>query len=554
MLKKLSIKNFALIEDLSLDFSSKFSVITGETGSGKSILLDALSLALGKRAEGGILRDEQQKCVVEAEFYIKGYGLLDVFQSNGIEYDDFCILRREIYPSGKSRAFVNDSPTTLDVLGLIGKSLVDIHSQHQTQEIGSFQYQFYVLDSLCHNQELLEKYHQNLEQYTKEKNKLEELEDFERTSKKEYDYNTFMLKELQSIRLEEGMEQELEKKQEVGENIEQIKENLSRAYEIFSGEERGVLNLMRELRSVFSQISGYGPEYEALFERIDNGFVELDDISSEVYDLMEGIYFDPKELSKIQRKLQKIYDLESKHSVGSVAELIEIEKKLESETQRVESIEEEIDKQRQRVEQSLKEAQEVAQKISQRRKNIIPALREKLEGMLAELGIPNAQFKIELGKRDSLGQEGEDTISMLFCANKGGHFGELKKVASGGELSRIMLTVKSILASQVSLPTIIFDEIDTGVSGEISNKMGDIMKQMSLTRQVFAITHTPQVASQGNEHIKVYKQEIDAREQTLAKKLSPQERIEEIAQMLGGKDIGDTARQHAKKLLEVGAK
>ncbi len=551
MLQTLAIKNFALIDDIKVSFSEGFTIITGETGAGKSILLDALSLVLGKRADLGVLRNKEEKCIIEAEFSIESYNLKSVFEQEDIDYEDITVIRREILSTGKSRAFINDTPVTLDVLSQLGKILVDIHSQHETQLLGNEDFQFHIVDTLAQNQPFLEQYEKDLKIYRKNAKKLKELRDFQKNTQKEYDYNSFILNELQEADLEEGMQEELEEIHEQASNVEDIKERLSESTQLLGDEEIGIVNQLRELKATFSGLSDYGAQYSELYERIENTFIELDDLAQEVYDLTENVDFDPKELASVQRTLQKIYDLQKKHQVSSVGELLAIQERLENELSQIENIEETIAEQEKEVAKSLEVIKKSAEEIRENRKKTIPQLTTLLEKMLSELGMPNARFQIELKPLAEFLSNGNDEIQFLFSANKGGNFGLLKKVASGGELSRIMLTVKSILATKIALPTIIFDEIDTGVSGEISQKMGEIMKQMSRNRQVFSITHLPQVASKGSEHFKVFKEDINGKTTTQLKKLSASERVEEVAQMLGGKEITQTARQHAKQLLGI---
>lgn len=551
MLQTLAIKNFALIDDIKVSFSEGFTIITGETGAGKSILLDALSLVLGKRADLGVLRNKEEKCIIEAEFSIESYNLKSVFEQEDIDYEDITVIRREILPTGKSRAFINDTPVTLDVLSQLGKILVDIHSQHETQLLGNEDFQFHIVDTLAQNQPFLEQYEKDLKIYRKNAKKLKELRDFQKNTQKEYDYNSFILNELQEADLEEGMQEELEEIHEQASNVEDIKERLSESTQLLGDEEIGIVNQLRELKATFSGLSDYGAQYSELYERIENAFIELDDLAQEVYDLTENVDFDPKELASVQRTLQKIYDLQKKHQVSSVGELLAIQERLENELSQIENIEETIAEQEKEVAKSLEVIKKSAEEIRENRKKAIPQLTTLLEKMLSELGMSNARFQIELKPLAEFLSNGNDEIQFLFSANKGGNFGLLKKVASGGELSRIMLTVKSILATKIALPTIIFDEIDTGVSGEISQKMGEIMKQMSRNRQVFSITHLPQVASKGSEHFKVFKEDINGKTTTQLKKLSASERVEEVAQMLGGKEITQTARQHAKQLLGI---
>ena len=550
MLQSLAIKNFALIEDMKVPFSKGFTIITGETGSGKSILLDALALVLGRRADLSALRNKEEKCVVEAEFAIENYALADFFHQEELDYEPLTIIRREILPSGKSRAFVNDSPVTLDVLSRLSKALIDIHSQHDTQQLSEEDFQFFLIDALAENTHLLQEYQAALKVYKQQSKKLQELKDFQENTQKEHDYNTFVLGELQEIDLEEGMQEELEAFYTQASNSETIRDNLSEAANLLAEEEQGIMTQVRELSSLFATLSSYSPQYNELYERIDAVFIELDDLSREVYDLAENVEFDPKKLARVQKKLQKIYDLQKKHKVATVAELIAIEEALEAKVAQMENIEGDIEIAQKEADQALQTLSALAQKLHKAREKVIPTLTKSLQTSLKDLGMPNAQFQISLSPTDHYQAKGNDTLSFLFSANKGGNFGLLKKTASGGELSRIMLTIKSLLATKIALPTIIFDEIDTGVSGEIAHKMGEIMKQMSQSRQVFAISHLPQVASKGDAHIKIYKTDIEGRTTTQFQALSQEQRIEEIAQMLGGKDITDSARAHARELLK----
>ena len=549
MLQSLAIKNFALIEDIKIHFSKGLTIITGETGSGKSILLDALALVLGRRADLSALRNPEEKCVVEAEFAIASYDLANFFQQEELDYEPLTIIRREILPSGKSRAFVNDSPVTLDVLSSLGKTLIDIHSQHDTQQLSEEDFQFFLIDSLAENTSLLEEYQAALKVYKGESKKLQELKTFQENTQKEHDYNTFVLSELQEIELEEGMQEELEDFYNQASNSETIRDNLTEAANLLAEEEEGIMTQMRDLSSLFSTLSSYSPQYSELYERIDAAYIELDDLSREVYDLAENVEFDPKKLARAQKKLQKLYDLQKKHKVNTVSELILIKEALEEKVSQMENIEGDIEIAQKEVEKAFQTLSTLAQKLHKVREKVIPTLTKSLQDSLKDLGMPNAQFQISLTPTEHYQAKGNDSLSFLFSANKGGNFGLLKKTASGGELSRIMLTIKHILATKIALPTIIFDEIDTGVSGEIAHKMGEIMKQMSQSRQVFAISHLPQVASKGDVHIKISKTDIAGRTTTQFQELSPEERIEEIAQMLGGKDITESAREHAKQLL-----
>lgn len=552
MLTALSIKNYALIDDLKVDFPEGFIIITGETGSGKSIMLDALSLILGKRADMSALRNKEEKCIIEAEFSLQNYEFQPLFQELDIDYDPQTIIRREILPSGKSRAFVNDVPATLEVLSRLGQVLVDIHSQHQTLALSDTSFQFAIIDAMANNKPLLIEYVQLHQLLKKEQKKLEELIEFQKNAKKEYDYNLHQLKELKSATLEEGILEELEESYEEASNIEDIKENVSESLYLLNDENIGILNNLRELKRSFSSLTEYKKLYRDLYERIESAFLELEDLASEISDIDESIEADPDNLEQISKQLNKIYSLQKKHSVATVEELIAIQQELEEAVSKTESVDIDLNKQKKIVEEQHIATLKKANQLHKVREKVIPALDKKLTNFMHELGMPNGRFSITLTATDTFFANGNDELSFLFSANKGGDFGQLKKVASGGELSRIMLAVKAIMAEHTALPTIMFDEIDTGVSGEISQKMGDIMKQMSQNRQVFAITHLPQIAAKGAYHFKVFKEDSKGKTTTHLKLLTEEERIIELSEMLEGKNSGASARNHAIELLRKG--
>ncbi|ATA69148.1 DNA repair protein RecN [Capnocytophaga cynodegmi] len=552
MLKALSIKNFALIDDLQIDFPEGFIIITGETGAGKSILLDALSLVLGKRADMSVLRNTDEKCVIEVEFDLNKYQFKSLFDELEIDYDTNTIIRREILPTGKSRAFINDSPVTLDVLNKLGQVLVDIHSQHQTILLGNLGFQFEIIDAMAGNKDLREEYKSLWSSLKKSQKKLQELIDFQKNAAKEYDYNLHLLKELKSAPLQEGIQEQLEETYEEASNIEEIKERISESLYLLSDENTGIVNQLRELKRTFSSLTDYKQQYRDIFERIESAFLELEDLQSEVFDIDENIEANPEILADISQQLNLIYTLQKKHKVLTVNELIKIQENLEKSVSQTENIEDSITEQQQIVENKKAETYQKALQIHKTREEIIPKLVKKLTDFTHELGMPNARFSVEVTPTGTFFSNGIDELSFLFSANKGGNFGQLKKVASGGELSRIMLSVKAIMAEHIALPTIMFDEIDTGVSGEISQKMGDIMKKMSTNRQVFAITHLPQIAAKGDYHFKVFKEDINGKTTTHLKHLSEDDRITEISEMLGGKNSSKSARDHAIELLKKG--
>jgi DNA repair protein RecN (Recombination protein N) len=550
LLANLSIHNYALIDDVNVTFSSGFTTITGETGAGKSILLGGLSLVLGKRADLTSLKNTEQKCVIEAEFDIPKYSLKPFFAENDLDYEDRTILRREILPSGKSRAFVNDTPVTLDVLKTLGEQLVDVHSQHQTLRLTENDFQLKVIDALADNSENLKHYKTHLAQHAKVSKELQEFINFQSNADKEHDYNSFLLKELEEAKLRAGMQEELEDEYEQLNNVEQIMEQLAAGYQLLNEEHLGILGRLADLKRTFQNLSGFGSAYASLNDRVQSIFIETDDIASELESMKDAVEANPERLETVNGQLQQLYDLQKKHHVATVDELIAIREELSVKVEAVANIESKIEAKRAEVQQITKEVDAWSDKISKARKSVIPKLKDMLQENLSALGMPSASFKIEVNQTNAFKMHGKDDLVFLFSANKGSNYGELKKVASGGELSRIMLTIKSILAAYEQLPTMMFDEIDTGVSGEISNKMGEIMQRMSKTMQVFSITHLPQVASKGQHQFKVFKEEQEGGTSTQMKKLSTDERITELAEMLGGKSLSESALAHARQLLQ----
>lgn len=549
MLTSLSINNFALIEKLNIDFSNKFSIITGETGAGKSILLGALGLVLGKRADLTSLKNKEEKCIIEANFSISKYNLQAFFDENDLDFQDNTIIRREILPTGKSRAFINDSPVNLQQLQGLSDFLIDIHSQHQTQELSEEMYQFQIIDAVANNQENINQYQTKLKEYKSTKALLTQLLQEQSNALKEQDYNTFLLEELFAAKLIPGEQEELETTFETLNNVEFIKENLEKSIQIANEEQIGVKQNLKEIKNALQKIAGFSSNYNQFFERINSVLIEFDDISDEINQTSELLMNNPEQLELINQKLQNIYNLQKKHQVQTVEELIAIQDDLDKKVVAVGDLEARIKKGEQIILKQEQDLNVVANSISENRKTAIPILSEKIIAILEQLGMPNTRFKIELNAKEQYLVNGKDEIIFLFSANKGTDFGLLKKVASGGEMSRIMLAVKAILAQYSKLPTIIFDEIDTGVSGEIANKMGEIMKNMSQTMQVFAITHLPQIASKGHQHYKVFKSSQGESTISELKLLSQDERVLEIAEMLSGKDISDSALNHAKALL-----
>ena len=549
MLTSISIKNYALINELHIDFASGLSIITGETGAGKSILLGALGLVLGNRADTSTLKDVNHKCIVEANLQIGKYNLQRFFELEDLDYESNTIIRREILPSGKSRAFVNDTPVTLSVLNAFRSKLIDIHSQHQTMQLSNQEFQFQLLDAFAKNESKLASYQRGLEKYTVSKKKLEELQQNQREANLQYDYNLHLYNELVEANIVEDEQIGLEEKLEKINNVEDIKLNLSEALHISNDETIGVQNLLYTLENRLQKIAPFSKEYQELVERITSVKIELDDIVSELETANESVDFNPSEAEQLNDRLQLLYNLQKKHYVSSNQELLVIQEQLSEKVSIVENAEQHILAQENELKQITDKLDDLAKKISEARKKIIPKLSKELEAILDNLGMSQARFSIKNSLSENYYKNGKDTLQFLFSANKGGQFGELKKVASGGELSRIMLAIKKVLCENSQLPTIIFDEIDTGVSGEISNKMASIMSTMSQQMQVITITHLPQIAAKGNQHYKVYKEEVNNSTTSSLKKLSADERIVEIAEMLSGKDISDSALKHARELL-----
>lgn len=549
MITSLSIKNYALIEKLAIDFSKGFSIITGETGAGKSIILGAMGLVLGKRADLTSLKNKEEKCVIEAYFDISKYNLKSFFDANDLDYEDETIIRREILPSGKSRAFINDSPVNLQELQDLSLFLIDIHSQQQTQELSDETVQFKIIDALADNQVEISSYQTLLKSYKEDKSNLNSLLKKQAESIKEQEYNTFLLNELVAAQLKSGEQEQLEADFEKLNNVETIKEAVDKSLALVNEEQIGALSTLKEIKIALQKIASFEPEYALLLDRISSLVIELDDVSDELTNCSEKLINDPIQLDLISEKLQLLFNLQKKHQVTTVDELLAIQNSLETTLFELGNLESDIATLTQSIQDKTSQLDAFALAIHQKRTKAVPVLSDKLIAILATLGMPNVRFNIEIKATEIYFQNGKDEIQLLFSANKGTDFGLLKKVASGGEMSRIMLAVKAILAQYSKLPTLIFDEIDTGVSGEIAIRMGEIMKEMSQTMQIFAITHLPQIAAKGNAHFKVFKSTIGDDTQSELKLLNEEERVLEIAQMLSGAVVSDSALNHAKSLL-----
>ena len=549
MLSELSIKNYALIDTLQVQFDSGFTTITGETGAGKSVLLGGLALVLGKRVDFSHINDLSKKCIIEASFNITTFNIKPFFETNDLDFESLTILRREILPSGKSRAFINDSPVNLSILATLGEQLIDIHSQQQTQELISDDFQFQVLDALAQNKKSIEAYQQLLKTYKSTQKELIDLNASKLQSQKDTDYHTFLLNELTEANLQSIDLESLEVEYSTLNNVELIQAELTLSNQLISTEDLGIASNLITLKQVFHKLIGISSNYQSLSDRIQSLSIELEDVFNEIETEQSKVDANPSRLIEIDAILQKIHNLFSKHSVNSVQALIDIQSELELKVDTLASLETAIIAAEKALESQVKQLDKTASVIHKQRKPEVLKLIKQLETILTDLGMPNARFKIELTPSESYLYNGKDQLEFLFTANKGSQFLPLKKAASGGELSRIMLAIKSILSNYQQLPTIMFDEIDTGVSGEIAHKMGLIMEQMSVSMQVFSITHLPQIAAKGQTHFKVYKEDIDETTVTALKKLSNEERVLEIAQMLGGIKGSVSAVAHAQQLL-----
>lgn len=549
MLQSLYIKNYALIESLEINFSTNFSIITGETGAGKSILLGALGLVLGNRADLSALKDKEQKCIIEAHFSISNYNLKQLFESLDLDYEEITIIRREILPTGKSRAFVNDSPVNLQELQELGNYLIDIHSQFQTRNIINEEYQIDLLDKVATNEAAIQNFQTELKKYKTFQTELKKTVAEKESLGKEQEYNLFLFEELEKAKLKVGEQEELESESEKLNNIEFLKENISKVIAISNEEEIGLLANLKEVKSSLQKIASISPEFNELHERLTVSLIEIEDIVAENESLAEKLIDDPSRTELVNNKLQVIYDLQKKHQANSIEELLQIQENLEQKVVKFDDIDSLIKKLEHQINSSKETLDKQTAIITQAREKASKVLVAQITQVITQLGMPDAQFEFEITPTETYNKFGKDQINLLFSANKGSKLEAIKKVASGGEMSRIMLSIKSVLTDYSKLPTIIFDEIDTGVSGEIALKMAEIMKKMSHKMQVFAITHLPQIASKGNQHYKVFK--VTQNNDTISeiKLLTDEDRVVEIAEMLSGKDISESAINHAKALL-----
>ncbi|MDD3078878.1 MAG: DNA repair protein RecN [Paludibacter sp.] len=549
MLKNLYISNYALISELNIGFEKGFSSITGETGAGKSIILGALSLILGQRAESKAIKTDTDKCVIEATFDISEYKKLhSFFQENDIDLDVDCIIRRELTSAGKSRAFINDTPVSLNVLRELTSKLIDIHSQHDNLLLSNENYQLEVVDTIARNSDLLENYQQKFVNWQKLKFDLQKLEKNVEKSSSELEYIQFQHKQLEDARLVPGEQEELETEQETLSHAEEIKSELLSAVYAFE-EEKAVLPLMKDINNAISKVKNYLPEAEAWHDRLESAYIELKDIKSEIESKAERVEFNPERLEYVENRLTELFTLQKKYKAGSVAELIDQKDEFKSRLLQIENFDDELAELKKNIDLADEKMSVAARKLTESRKKATVTIEKLLTEQLTKLGMPNIRFQVSISESEVFGETGKDVIQFMFSANKNREMQLVQLIASGGEISRLMLAVKSMIADKSDLPTIIFDEIDTGVSGEIAHKMGDIMKQMGRSMQVITITHLPQIAAKGAYQYKVYKDDSGEQTETYIKLLTPPERERELAQMLSGTDFTEAALQNAKELL-----
>lgn len=554
MLIKLYVHNYALIRDLDIDFDDGLTIITGETGAGKTILLGALSLILGSRADTSVLLEKTEKCIVEGTFRIENYDLKEFFSNNELDYEPVAILRREINQAGKSRAFINDTPVTINLLKEMVDRLIDIHSQHQTLMLNNNSFQLNVIDSFAGTGRLLNEYRDRFKQYRDLRREYDEAKGKADKNKADLEYYRFQLSQLEAARLTEGEQEDLEKEQEMLSHAEEIKSGLTGASELFSSETGSILMYLNEAKVTLNKIKEYLPGGAELLARSESSYIELNDLASEIDKLTGSINADPQRLSQVNNRLDTIYSLIQKHRVKDLGELINKREEIKQLVKTIETGDERLAGLESLLKTETGFLMKLAGTISGKRKSILNEAEKNISAMLKQLGMPNARFRISIAELNELSQSGIDHADFLFSANKQIEPENLAKTASGGELSRVMLSLKSLLTKNTSLPTIIFDEIDSGVSGEVADKVGQILAGMGKYMQVINITHLPQVASRGSRHFHVYKDDSGDLTITRVKLLSPDERIMEVARLLSGSEVTATAVKNAKELLEAAKK
>lgn len=552
MLRSLYIQNYALIEKLDIRFDSGFSVITGETGAGKSIILGAIGLLLGQRADVKSIRKGATKCVIEAHFDVSAYGMKPFFEANELEYEDECILRRELYASGKSRAFINDTPASLAQMKELGELLIDVHSQHQNLLLNKEGFQLNVLDLLAHDDAQLAAYQKLYNDWRQARQDLEALVARAEQSRADEDYIRFQLEQLEEANLTDGEQEELEQEAEMLTHAEDIKAGLYRAGQALNADEGSVLEALKDCQNTMMGLrSVFAPAGE-LADRLDSVYIELKDISQEVADKEEEVEFNPARLDEVNARLNLIYSLQQKHRVDTVKALLSLQENYALQLSAITSSDEDIARLEARVKELFTQVTAQAQVLTEARTRAAREVERQMSARLVPLGMPNVRFQVEIGTRKEPGVHGADTVNFLFSANKNGVLQSISQVASGGEIARVMLSVKAMIAGAVKLPTIVFDEIDTGVSGEIADRMADIMQEMGDNdRQVISITHLPQIAARGRAHYKVYKEDNEVETNSHIRRLTDDERVEELAHMLSGATLTEAALNNARALLKL---
>lgn len=552
MLRSLYIQNYALIEKLDIRFDSGFSVITGETGAGKSIILGAIGLLLGQRADVKSIRKGATKCVIEAHFDVSAYGMKPFFEANELEYEDECILRRELYASGKSRAFINDTPASLAQMKELGELLIDVHSQHQNLLLNKEGFQLNVLDLLAHDEAELAAYQKLYNDWRQARQDLEELVARAEQNRADEDYIRFQLEQLEEANLTDGEQEELEQEAEMLTHAEDIKAGLYRAGQALNADEGSVLEALKDCQNTMMGLrSVFAPAGE-LADRLDSVYIELKDISQEVADKEEEVEFNPARLDEVNARLNLIYSLQQKHRVDTVKALLSLQENYALQLSAITSSDEDIVRLEARVKELFTQVTAQAQVLTEARTHAAREVERQMAARLVPLGMPNVRFQVEIGTRKEPGVHGADTVNFLFSANKNGVLQSISQVASGGEIARVMLSVKAMIAGAVKLPTIVFDEIDTGVSGEIADRMADIMQEMGDNdRQVISITHLPQIAARGRAHYKVYKEDNEVETNSHIRRLTDDERVEELAHMLSGATLTEAALNNARALLKL---
>ncbi|MDR2118236.1 MAG: DNA repair protein RecN [Tannerellaceae bacterium] len=552
MLKSLFIQNFVLIDSLDIRFNDSFTVITGETGAGKSIILGALSLVLGQRADTKSIKSGEDKCVIEAAFDVSSYRLESLFRENELEYNpETCILRRELFASGRTRTFVNDSPASLNVVKELGNRLIDIHSQHQNLLLADTKFQMRVVDVMAQNEALLLRYRQEYTRYQSVKKELKELKEKASRTKQDEDYVRFQLKQLEEAKLADGEQEALEEEQKALSNTEAIKGALYKITDLLNGEEKGGVNYIREALSAAEALEQYYPGAKDIAERLRTAYIDLKDLAAETETQKEDVESDPERLQWIHERLDTLYTLQQKHRLSTIGELIALQENYRRRLEDIESFDEQLNTLTAQQDAAHKELLNQSRLLSKQRRKAAEHISSHLIDKLSQLGMPHTRFHIDFTAKSEPESDGMDDMRFLFSANRSGDLERVAQIASGGEISRLMLCIKAMIAGFTALPAIIFDEVDMGVSGDIADKMGDIMQNLSTKMQVIAITHLPQIASKGKEHYFVYKQDTAEHTLTQIRKLSPEERIMEVARMLSGASLTEASLANARELLQL---